>query len=87
MLDLIQEELECCGVLGVSDWKSRGNGTVPASCCSSAPPQCEHQAGCLHQVEFQIFRVYFWTSLTLLPVLTFSIVVLILFLVGSCFPG
>ena len=76
MMDKIQDELECCGVLGVSDWESRGNGTVPASCCVSA--QCDgdqpefYQAGCLDQMELKIFKVYFWTSITVLTVLSLS---------------
>ena len=86
MLDRIQEELECCGVLGVSDWESQGNGTVPASCC--VPAQCDgDQAGCLDQMELKIIKVYFWTSITVLPVLSLSIIVQLLLLVASCFGG
>merc|ERR1711874_539944 len=53
MMDKIQTELECCGVLNSTDWQSLGNGTVPSSCCQSG--QCgEGQetfpAGCLHQM-------------------------------------
>ena len=91
MMDKIQDELECCGVLGVSDWESRGNGTVPASCCVSA--QCDgdqpefYQAGCLDQMELKIFKMYFWTSITVIPVLSLSLIVQLLLLVGSCFGG
>ena len=91
MMDRIQEELECCGVLAVSDWETRGNGTVPASCCVSV--QCEgdkpelYQVGCLDQMESKILKVYFWTAITVLPVLSLSIIVQLLLLVGSCFGG
>ena len=91
MMDRIQEELECCGVLGLSDWESRANGTVPASCCVSA--QCQgdqpelYQAGCLDQMELKILKAYFWTVISVLPVLSFSIIVQLLLLVGSCFGG
>ena len=87
-MDRIQEELECCGLLGVSDWESRANGTVPASCCEGEGDQPElYQAGCLDQMELKILKVYFWTAITVLPVLSFSIIVQLLLLVGSCFGG
>ena len=87
MLDRIQEELECCGVLGVADWESDwGNGTVPASCREEGQLDL-YQAGCLDQMELKIFKVYFWTSITVLPVLSISLIVQLLLLVGSCFGG
>ena len=86
MLDRIQEELECCGVLGVSDWESQGNGSVPTSCFEGDQPQFYH-AGCLDQMELKIFKVYFWTSISVIPVLSCSLIVQLLLLVGSCFGG
>ena len=91
MMDRIQEQLECCGVLGVSDWESRGNGTVPASCCVAA--QCDgdqpefYQAGCLDQMEFKIFKVYFWSAISLLAAFSYGIIIqFYLFIAFCCFP-
>ena len=91
MMDRIQKELTCCGVLGVSDWESRGDGTVPASCCVAA--QCDgdrpefYQAGCLDQMEFKIFKVYFWSDISLLAVLSYGVIIQLCLLIATCFPG
>ena len=84
MMDRIQEQLECCGVLGVSDWESQANRTVPASCYGREQSEI-YQAGCLDQMEFQMFKVHFWTSISVLPVLSCSVIVQLLLLIGSCF--
>ena len=86
MMDRIQDQLECCGVLGVSDWESQPNITVPASCYEREQSEI-YQASCLDQMEFQIFKVHFWSSISVLPVLSLSVIVQLLLLIGSCFGG
>ena len=88
MMDKIQTELECCGVLNSTDWQSLGNGTVPSSCCQSG--QCREgqetfPAGCLHQMELKMFKVYFWLAVCLMAALCFGLIIQLLLLVSSCF--
>ena len=93
-LNVIQQELQCCGVSNRSDWTSNTlykTGSVPDSCCknisllcgeSADPDDIHEKTGCLLKLEEQVS--YYTTMVLVIIVLCVTTFLTILFALCNC---
>ncbi|KAL5007857.1 hypothetical protein ScPMuIL_016663 [Solemya velum] len=74
VIDLIQKELECCGVNNHTDWHNveawSGKPSLPDSCCVEKKCAIWYDKGCLEEIEY-----WFVKNMYILGVLALTIAV------------
>ncbi len=69
--DLIQSEMQCCGLKGPEDW----NGYAPSSCCRTAPCTYDHYLeGCLFAIENMAKSMFRFSTLSIQYICILSLV-------------